>query len=312
MIEARQLSKWYDGARALHDVSFAVPSGQVVGLLGMNGAGKSTLLRIFAGLLAPSRGQARVLGQPVTSTTRNTAAAIGFLPERPPLHSDMTVRAFLTHLAQLRGMSRHTADARVRTVVDETGLAHRADDVIGTLSLGYKKRVGIAQAIVHEPALVLLDEPISGLDPVQIAEMRALVRRLAGTRTVLLSSHILGEIEATSDWLLVLAAGQLTASDTLANLARAHAERLEVHVRGPRDALHTALNSAGVTTVTPTARAADADVHALHVQGAAPGALAAALVGAGLELLHLSRAGGLESLFMDLADQPAAHGGTGA
>jgi len=215
MIRANSVSKYYGGRRALHDVSFDIESREIVGFLGLNGAGKSTVLRILAGLMEPSSGRVTIDGIDFDAGPQ-VRGRIGFLPDRPPVYEDMSVRDYLRFAARLRGHS--GSEARITDVVETTGLREYADTRIEELSHGYRQRVGIAQAIVHDPALVILDEPISGLDPIQIAQMRDLVRSLKDRHTVLLSSHNLPEISQTCDRLMVIQSGELVATGSEADL----------------------------------------------------------------------------------------------
>src|SRR5690606_11248425 len=178
-------TRYYGSFAALSDVSFEVAAGQIVGLLGRNGAGKSTAFKILAGLMPPSRGTVTIDGVDIATASDAFKARIGYLPERPPLYEDMTVAAFLRHVGQLKGMAGAQIHHRLPEVVALAGLTGRDDQVIGTLSHGFRKRVGIAQAVLHDPKLLILDEPISGLDPKQIAELRPIIRQLGAGRVVL-------------------------------------------------------------------------------------------------------------------------------
>ena len=219
MIEVQSLSRFYGSRCAVDGVSFSINANEVVGFLGLNGAGKTTTLKVLAGLLLPSGGGVMVDGVDMSESPTDVRARIGFLPEDPPLYTEMTVRDFLRFVGGLRGMSQSTIEARLPDVLSKTNLDDVADRVIAELSHGYRKRVGIAQAIVHQPKLVILDEPISGLDPVQIVEMRAVIRSLKSESTVLVSSHILSEISQTCDRILVLNQGRLVAQGTESELA---------------------------------------------------------------------------------------------
>jgi ABC-2 type transport system ATP-binding protein len=219
MIEVQSLSRFYGSRCAVDGVSFSIHANEVVGFLGLNGAGKTTTLKVLAGLLLPSGGGVTVDGVDMSESPTDVRAGIGFLPEDPPLYTEMTVRDFLSFLGGLRGMSAATIDARMPIVLEKTNLDEVADRVIGELSHGYRKRVGIAQAIIHQPKLVILDEPISGLDPVQIVEMREVIRSLKAESTVLVSSHILSEISQTCDRILVFSQGRLVAQGTEQELA---------------------------------------------------------------------------------------------
>jgi ABC-2 type transport system ATP-binding protein len=220
MIEVSHLTRWYGDFAAVHDVSFSVAEGEIIGLLGLNGAGKSTTLKILAGLLPPSSGTVRIAGADLTTEPQKMLGKIGYLPEDPPLYVDMTVCDFVRHIGRLKGMSKAQVDTRLPEVLRTAQLNGRENQVIDTLSHGYRKRVGIAQAIIHDPKLVILDEPISGLDPVQIVEMRKVIRGLAKGRAVMVSSHILSEIEQTCDRIFVIRGGKLIAQGTEEELTR--------------------------------------------------------------------------------------------
>ena len=219
MIEVQSLSRYYGSRCAVDKVSFSIHANEVVGFLGLNGAGKTTTLKVLAGLLLPSGGGVMVDGVDMSESPTDVRGRIGFLPEDPPLYTEMTVRDFLGFVGGLRGMGAEALQDRIPTVLNKANLNDVADRVIAELSHGYRKRVGIAQAIVHAPKLVILDEPISGLDPVQIVEMRDVIRSLKSESTVLVSSHILSEISQTCDRLLVLNQGRLVAQGTENELA---------------------------------------------------------------------------------------------
>ncbi len=214
MIQIEGLYKYYGTTRAVGPIDLQVSAGEVVGLLGENGAGKSTTLRVLACELLPSAGRVKVDGHDVVDDPDAVRREIGYLPDKPPLYPEMTVREYLTFAARLRGVSRADTKAHVSRAAEQAALTHELDTVIGALSHGFQQRVGIAQAIVHRPRFVVLDEPISGLDPRQIVEMRRLIRGLAGEHTVLISSHILSEISQTCDRLLVIRDGEIVADDT--------------------------------------------------------------------------------------------------
>ena len=219
MIEVNNLTRYYGTFTALKDVSFRIDEGEVIGLLGLNGAGKSTTLKILAGLITPSEGSVRFDGVDITESPESVRSKIGYLPEEPPLYRDMTVSAFLKHIGRIKGMSASQVSARLPEAIRLAQLEGREQQVIGTLSHGFKKRVGIAQAVIHNPKLVILDEPISGLDPKQIVGMRDVIRGLAANRGVIVSSHILSEISQTCDRILVINEGNLVAQGTEAELA---------------------------------------------------------------------------------------------
>lgn len=233
MIEIQELCKYYGQRRAIGPLSARIEKGEVIGLLGLNGAGKTTTLRVLACDLLPSSGTVKVGGIDVVERPEEVRRKIGYLSDRPPLYDEMRVREYLQFAYELRGKSAADGKKRVPAVAERLGLDRVIDDPVFSLSHGYRQRVGIAQAVVHEPELVVLDEPISGLDPVQIVEMRALVRQLGETHTVIVSSHILSEISETCDRLLVLRDGLIVAAGTEEELSQSLLEgiRIELTVR---------------------------------------------------------------------------------
>src|SRR5579863_5770692 len=220
MIEVRDLFKYYGERKAVGPLSFGIKQGEIVGLLGLNGAGKTTALRVLACDLLPSSGTVMVDGIDVVDQPHEVRRRIGYLPDTPPLYGEMTVHEFLVFAARLRGLSPSDAEGRARSVEEAAQLEGVCDELISSLSHGFRQRVGIAQAVVHGPQLLILDEPISGLDPVQIIEMRQLLRSLRGAHTIVLSSHILTEISETCDRLLVLGEGTIVAAGTEEELSR--------------------------------------------------------------------------------------------
>lgn len=236
MIQAEGLTRYYGSFAALRDASFDIGEREIVGFLGLNGAGKSTVLKILAGLLAPTAGTVKIAGVDASINPDVTRARIGFLPEEPPLYREMRVREFLRWVGEVKGKSRVDVDKVLPRVLETCQLSDVADRVIGELSHGYKKRVGIAQSIVHGPDVVILDEPISGLDPQQIVEMRRVVRSLKEQATVLISSHILSEVALTCDRVLVVHRGKIVAEGSETELGRSFGEgtRLTLRVRGNR------------------------------------------------------------------------------
>lgn len=236
MIRASNLSKYYGGKRALGPVSFEIKDGETVGFLGLNGAGKTTALRILACDLRPSNGTIEVGGVDAVAEPHEVRKRIGFLPENPPLYMDMSVNDYLFFAGELRGMSKPEIRKRLPDVLEVTDLGDVANDPIGTLSHGYRQRVGVAQAIIHQPKFLILDEPTRGLDPVQIVEMRNLIHDLKQNHTVLISSHILTEISQTCDRLLVLGRGKILGVGSEAELSAAEGEirQISVTVRVPK------------------------------------------------------------------------------
>ena len=247
-IKIENLSKSYGQIRALTGVSFEVGAGEVIGLLGPNGAGKTTLMKIITGYLEPDRGDVRIHGIDVVADPLSAQRRIGYLPESAPLYSEMLVQEYLEMMAALRGVP--WAERRDRTIeaIRATGLTDRAVQSIGTLSKGYRQRVGIAQAIIHQPDILILDEPMNGLDPTQIVEIRDLIKRLSERTTVLLSTHILSEVEATCERVVIIMGGELRADAKLADLRSANAAvvAIEAGASGVADVLN---KISGVTSV---------------------------------------------------------------
>lgn len=256
-IQVKNLSKSYGLTPALRDVSFEVRRGEIVGFLGPNGAGKTTTMRILVGYLPPTSGTATVDGYDVLKDSLQVRRRIGYLPENISLYNDMTVESFLEFMATVRGVARKRIRERVRAVMAQTRLEHMARVLIGKLSRGYRQRVGLAQALVHDPPILILDEPTVGLDPRQIIETRQLIKSLAGDHTVILSSHILPEVSMTCQRVLVIHQGQIVAEDAPENLAvrLRGSERIRVEVRGPADQVRRALEAIpGVLAVVPEGR----------------------------------------------------------
>jgi ABC-2 type transport system ATP-binding protein len=328
MIRAQNLSKYYGGKRALGPVSFEIEDGETVGFLGLNGAGKTTALRIFACDLRPSSGSVKVGNFDAVERPHEVRKRIGFLPETPPVYQDMLVDDYLAFAGKLRGMSKGEVDKRIPEVVDLTHLKDVRYELISSLSHGYRQRVGVGQAIMHKPDLLILDEPTRGLDPVQIVEMRNMIRDLTGEHTVLISSHILTEISQTCDRLLVLGKGKIIASgteeDLSANLLEINRVAVTIKPRkgededGYRDAkdveqkLHKLLMGIdGATKVTMTGLEDNAFEFEIDCDKDIRPDAARIAVEAGHDVLRLDRAQReLESIFLRLvqgdAEAPAA------
>lgn len=218
MIEVSHLTKKYGGHLAVDDVSFTVEDGQIYGLLGPNGAGKSTIMNILTGYLSATSGQVTVAGHPLPEEADEAKACVGYLPEQPPLYPEMTVGEYLNFVAELKKVPRAQRKEQVLRATRRTGLEKVLPRLIRSLSKGYKQRVGIAQALLGSPKIIILDEPTVGLDPAQVIEMRKLIRELGKAHTVILSSHILSEVQAVCQQVLILSKGKLAASGTLQEL----------------------------------------------------------------------------------------------
>jgi ABC-2 type transport system ATP-binding protein len=218
VIEVSHLTKQYGNHLAVDDVSFTVADGQICGLLGPNGAGKSTIMNILTGYLSATSGQVTVAGHPLPEEADAAKACVGYLPEQPPLYPEMTVQEYLTFAAELKGVKKAERKEQVYRAARRTGVETVLPRLIRSLSKGYKQRVGIAQALLGSPRLIILDEPTVGLDPAQVIEIRKLIRELGRAHTVILSSHILSEVQAVCQQILILSKGHLAAAGSLEEL----------------------------------------------------------------------------------------------
>ena len=321
MIEIKDL--YYGDRRAVGPLSATIEAGQIVGLLGLNGAGKTTTLRILACDLLPTSGTVQVDGVDVVEEPTRVRAMTGYLPEVPPLYGEMTVHEFLQFAARLRRIPSAELESRVREVEQLTRVRKVRNQAVFSLSHGYRQRLGIAQAIVHRPRLVVLDEPMSGLDPVQIVEMRKLVRNLGGEHTVVVSSHILSEISEMCDRILVIRDGEISAAGTEAQLCETLLSGMQVTVsvrETPQlDAtdVQGLLSAVGgvqsVTAVAPAESGTGIATFEVQCGSDARERIARALVSGGAPLLQLSRSEReLESVFLRLSGQQRATGTAGA
>ena len=302
IIVADQLTKWYGPRLAVDGVSLEVRAGEVMGLLGPNGSGKTTILRILTGYLRPSSGTARIAGLDIVDEALAVKRRVGYVPEDAPLYDTMRVREFLEFMARLKGLARNAVPTAVDAVCARLALAPVARLQIGKLSKGFRQRVAIAQALLGSPEVLILDEPGNGLDPRQIIEMRELIRSLAGSLTVLVTSHILGEIERMADRVAILLGGRLLAVHALR--AGGAARRLRLQVRGEDGPVQSCLGRVrGVGAIAPAAPSRGGTcAYVLDVDGPSVAeGVAVALVGAGFGLVELHEdAVDLEALFLQL------------
>ena len=306
MIEVESLTKRYGRATAVDGISFRVEKGEILGFLGPNGAGKTTTMRILTCYLPPTGGTARVGGYDVFAQPMEVRRRVGYLPETPPLYPDMEVREYLAFCAKIKGVAPKERQARVANAVEKCRVGDHRSTLIGKLSKGYRQRVGLAQAILHNPDVLILDEPTAGLDPKQIIETRELIRGLGGDHTVILSTHILPEVSMTCGRVVIINKGRVVAEDSPENLTRRlkGAGTLRLEVRGDETPILEAARAVpGVLGVH--ARGGHDDVVVLDVE-AEVGAdvrsdLAAAVVGGGHGLLGLQQMGmSLEDVFLHL------------
>jgi len=315
MIEVKRLSKSYGAFRAVTDVSFHVERGEVVGFLGPNGAGKSTTLRMLAGFLGPTAGSVRIGGHDIAEEPILAQQKLGYMPETSPLYPEMRVREYLSFRAELKRIGRKERKKAVESAAEEAGVADVADVLIGHLSKGYRQRVGLADALLGDPPVLILDEPTAGLDPNQIREVRDLVRRRGESHAILLSTHILSEVEATCSRALVVARGKLVAAGTIEELReKRRGSGVRVVVRGEEArALAVVRAVEGVAKATGEAGAAEGTSAISVAFGSREGGaevaerVVAALVGAGFFVREVvPHAASLEQVFSALTKGEAA------
>jgi gliding motility-associated transport system ATP-binding protein len=313
LIEVDHLTKSYGKNVAVNDISFNVGKGEILGFLGPNGAGKTTTMRILTGYLPATSGSARIASFDVFDQSMEVRRRIGYLPENPPLYPDMNVHAYLEFVARIKSVAGADIPNRVERAMEMTNLTERRGELIKRLSRGFRQRVGIAQAIVHNPDVVILDEPTVGLDPKQIIEVRKLIKGLAGEHTIILSTHILPEASQTCDRVVIINRGRIAAVDTPENLTTQlkGSERVQMEVRGEEEALREAIELVdGVTKID--IQVVEASDHLKAIVESEPGTdlrgkLAAAVIGKGLELLELKAISlSLEDIFLQLTTEEGA------
>ncbi len=308
MIEVRGLSKSYGDRMAIRDLTFTVKKGEVVGFLGPNGAGKSTTMKIITGYMAPSSGEVRVGGHDVFEHPIEVKKKIGYLPEIPPVYTDMRVESYLRYVARLRGKSKADAKEAAEIAMEKTDLKEVRNRLIGNLSKGFRQRVGLGQAMVADPEVLILDEPTVGLDPKQVHEMRDLISRLKGQHTIILSTHILPEVQANCDRVIIINRGQIVAEDSLEGLGKKLSASGQVLVKVLRhqDALITSLATvAGVLAVRRHGAYLEASVD--HSEATIE-AIADHVVKKGAGLIELKSVDmDLEEIFIRLTSSESTH-----
>lgn len=312
MIEVEHLSKTYGSTSAIQDVDFSVEAGEILGFLGPNGAGKTTTMRILAGYIPATAGTARIAGYDVHEQSMAVRQRIGYLPETPPLYGEMTVEDFLHFVARIKGVAAGDRAIRVNSAIERCQLSDRRKMLIRKLSKGYKQRVGIAQAIVHDPPAIILDEPTVGLDPKQIIEVRNLIKSLAGLHTIILSTHILPEVSMTCDRVAIIDRGRIVATDSPENLTArlADSEGYELEVGGDAGFIQQTLSGiAGVERVDVAPMEGDRFRLSLALAaGSEVGReIAAAIVHGGLGLYEMRRTRPtLEDVFLNVITDESA------
>lgn len=298
MIEVEHLSKIYGSTTAISDVDFTVEKGEILGFLGPNGAGKTTTMRILSGYIPATTGTARIAGYDVHQQSLEVRRRIGYLPENPPLYPEMTVESFLDFVARIKGISSGDRKARVDLVLSKCQLLEKRKVIIRKLSKGYKQRVGIAQAIIHDPPVIILDEPTVGLDPKQIIEVRNLIKSLAGEHTIILSTHILPEVSITCDRATIINRGRIVANNI--TTATPASSSYEIEIEGDRDSLLEILQQ--LPQVEQAAKVGDNLIKIVGQVGTNLGAeLARIVVNNGYNLLEMRRTRKtLEDIFLEV------------
>ncbi|HTR46146.1 MAG TPA: ABC transporter ATP-binding protein [Verrucomicrobiae bacterium] len=314
MIEVENLTKAYGPVTAVDHVSFSVNEGEILGFLGPNGAGKTTTMRILTGFMPATSGTARIAGFDVMTQSLAVRRHIGYLPEAPPVYPDMTVDSYLDFVLRIKNVPADKRSARVADAVEKTGLGDKRKQLIKRLSRGYKQRVGLAQALVHDPLVIILDEPTVGLDPKQIIEVRHLIKNLAGTHTIILSTHILPEVSMTCDRVVIINKGKIAAVDTPQNLTTQLKGGQKVHVEtdAPEQPLRELLAQvpgAGSIDVTP-ARPGGHATATVEIGGGKDvrNLIAAKIVEKGWPLYELRGVSlSLEDIFLQLTTEEPVH-----
>lgn len=303
MIEVRDLTKDYGPHRAIHSLNFTVQKGEVVGFLGPNGAGKSTTMKIITGFMAPSSGFAKVAGIDVFENPIEVKKRIGYLPETPPVYTDMYVRDYLRYVARLKMVEKSKIESSIDRAIEKTNLGDVSKRLIGHLSKGFRQRVGIAQAIVSNPDVLILDEPTVGLDPKQVAEIRDLIRELRGEHTIILSTHILPEVQATCEKAIIINQGRIVAEDRIANLETFERGQSRIFVRLRKEVSNLKDVLSGVAGVTQVEPGVSGREWKIDIRGSdeAIDAVSAKLVSQGFGLLEFSPSKlDLEDVFLKL------------
>jgi ABC-2 type transport system ATP-binding protein len=309
MIEVRDLTKTYGHRTAINRLNFSVTKGEVVGFLGPNGAGKTTTMKIITGFMAPSSGSVQVAGFDVFENPIEVKKRIGYLPETPPVYVDMRVRDYLKFVAELKGVETSRLTSLVNSAIEKTDLGSVADRLIGNLSKGYRQRVGISQALVSDPEILILDEPTVGLDPRQVAEIRNLIKSLAGQHTILLSTHILPEVQASCERIIIINQGLIVAQDTLDGIAKkmSGSGKVFVRVQKSSDQLLTSLRQVrGVVAVQASSNSLEIETNG---QDSVSQEIAGLIVSIGAGLIEIrAESMNLEDVFLKLTSKEEQQG----
>ena len=300
LIQVENLSRYYQNHRAVNQLSFTLKAGEVLGFLGPNGAGKSTTMQVISGNLAPSEGEVKIAGHDIIDAPREAKRQLGYLPEHPPLYRDASVDEYLSYCARLHRIPRRAVAAALDKVKSQCGLETNGRRLIGNLSKGYQQRVGIAQAIIHDPPVVILDEPTVGLDPIQIREIRELIRSLGSERSVILSTHILSEVQATCDRVQIIRAGELIYNASTESLNQRNEVSFKVALRKDVDLAELT----AIAGVDHAEALGDGRFRLIFAEDATPDALVASAVQLQWGLYELTpEKQSLEDLFIELTQQ---------
>jgi len=300
LIQVENLSRYYQNHRAVNQLSFTLKAGEVLGFLGPNGAGKSTTMQVISGNLAPSEGEVKIAGHDIIDAPREAKRQLGYLPEHPPLYRDASVDEYLSYCARLHRIPRRAVAAALDKVKSQCGLETNGRRLIGNLSKGYQQRVGIAQAIIHDPPVVILDEPTVGLDPIQIREIRELIRSLGSERSVILSTHILSEVQATCDRVQIIRAGELIYNASTESLNQQQEVSFKVALRKDVDLVELT----AIAGVDHAEALGDGRFRLIFAEDATPDALVASAVQLQWGLYELTpEKQSLEDLFIELTQQ---------
>ncbi|HUT62793.1 MAG TPA: ATP-binding cassette domain-containing protein [Anaerolineae bacterium] len=304
MVEVQELTKYYGTKLALNEISFTVNKGEVLGFLGPNGAGKSTAMKIITGYLSPTEGTVKIDGLDVVDDSLEVRKRIGYLPEHPPIYLDMSVKNYLEFTAKIKGVGKKKVKDSVDTVVEKTGLKKYYKAQCNSLSKGYRQRVGIAQALIHNPMVLILDEPTIGLDPIQIVEIRELIKSFGGDHTVILSTHILPEADMTCGRIIIINDGKIVAQDTTVELRERlpSTDHLILHVKGDTSHFLSKLKTIkGISNVIEEKDIHDATTYTILSESSfdVRPDIARTVVGDNLELLELkNKSMTLEEIFI--------------
>jgi ABC-2 type transport system ATP-binding protein len=318
LIEVQDLTKSYGSVPAVNHISFTVNKGEILGFLGPNGAGKTTTMRILTGYMPATSGTARVAGYDVAEQSLEARRHIGYLPEAPPLYPEMTVESYLDFVLRIKNVDADKREARIDDALAKTNITDKRHELIKRLSRGYKQRVGLAQALVHDPEVIILDEPTVGLDPKQIIEVRHLIKGLAGSHTIILSTHILPEVSMTCDRVVIINKGKIAAVDTPQNLTSQlrGGQRIHLDVKAPEKGLADALRQLpGIARVD--LEPARTDGHVVATVESAPNQdlrsqVAAKIISSGWQLYELhGMSMSLEDIFLQLTTDDSAHAAQG-